>query len=402
MRNIYRSISQTIEKTMPKINAKYLKSYNEMRMEQSSKRLSVFLLFITIHCILAIITHALVYPSMIHTNFEQQVSNLYIAYTIVYLILLILATFLSKLYRQNLANNKRISNLIYILAISGMIINDLVTRINFSNIFNSTLFLSGALILALVPMFNQIFVILVLMLYLTSHIAAGSFPDDGGQFVWLGAIYLTSLAILSYIVSLISKRRYIIDFLQSQQMMEVHTQLERYNKELKKISDTDPLTKISNRRAFEEYYERTWTENSAGDSEIFIFMFDVDNFKKYNDHFGHLDGDECLIKISNCIQAHFRRRSDIFARYGGEEFIIALPGADADTAGDIATRIKESVAMKDFKINKPKKLQIKITASFGVAARLGGGKDLQMLINHADAALYGAKKAGRDCVVKAV
>jgi diguanylate cyclase (GGDEF)-like protein len=135
-----------------------------------------------------------------------------------------------------------------------------------------------------------------------------------------------------------------------------------------------------------------------------VLMLDIDHFKRYNDQFGHLAGDETLKKVAAIIRASMRK-VDIIARYGGEEFVAVLPESSALTAHEVAERIRSSVARHDFKIYDS---QTKVTVSIGISTFpddiFPGGQtsfydDLAFdLIRHADKALYRAKEEGRNRV----
>ena len=160
---------------------------------------------------------------------------------------------------------------------------------------------------------------------------------------------------------------------------------------------TDELTSLGNRRGFEEVLERIWNQTVEEGSVMAVLMIDADNFKTFNDMHGHLAGDECLRRLARLISQCIRRPSDYAARYGGEEFAVILPGADMHTAESIAERIRFSVANSE--ILRGSLQNQAVTVSIGVAQRVAAsGHSPRELIRAADAALYDAKRAGRNCI----
>jgi diguanylate cyclase (GGDEF)-like protein len=126
-----------------------------------------------------------------------------------------------------------------------------------------------------------------------------------------------------------------------------------------------------------------------------MMMIDIDNFKQFNDLFGHIAGDRALAAVSNILRQHFRPR-DLLVRYGGDEFAVLLPDVDAQQAIDIGERILKDVSGETGDI-KDSLIQMPIRISMGVAELKPQGT-LESLIRDADAALYRAKHAGRDRV----
>lgn len=171
-----------------------------------------------------------------------------------------------------------------------------------------------------------------------------------------------------------------------------HTRdLEIANQRLSRLAVQDGLTGITNRRGFEQFYQRAWNRLAEQRQPLAVLMVDVDFFKQYNDQHGHLHGDEMLRGIAQQLEQEVREPEELLARFGGEEFVIVLPGVDSDeaTTRAHALRTRCETFGKDHDI----------TVSVGVAACVprGGLKSAQLL-DEADAALYRAKKLGRNRV----
>lgn len=167
------------------------------------------------------------------------------------------------------------------------------------------------------------------------------------------------------------------------------------------MSTLDGLTGIPNRRHFDSIIAKEWNRASRTSSPISLIMCDIDNFKSYNDNYGHQKGDNCLIRIALLLQEHARREGDLAARYGGEEFVIILPATSLGNATEIAEQMRLAIEELSIKHRFSTSENI-VTASFGVATIVPRpDQQPRILISRADKALYAAKQQGRNCVVSA-
>jgi len=161
---------------------------------------------------------------------------------------------------------------------------------------------------------------------------------------------------------------------------------------LEQLSNTDPLTKAANRRALFERGNMEFTRAIRNQNTLALLLLDCDLFKKINDEFGHLFGDEILIHL--CEICHQEIRSiDFLARYGGEEFIIVLPNCDLDGGIETARRIQKSLAKHCMAIDDK---EVCVTLSIGISMLNDKHHNLEQLIYDADQAMYQAKKNGRN------
>ncbi len=158
---------------------------------------------------------------------------------------------------------------------------------------------------------------------------------------------------------------------------------------------TDALTGLGNRHFMETSFPREMERCAHDDLPVSMIMIDVDNFKEFNDKFGHVAGDRALTAVARTLTRQFRP-NDVLVRYGGDEFAALLPGVGADKALVIANRVRLAVS-GDTEDGDDSLIQIPIRISMGVAALEHGGS-LNDLLRDADAALYRAKRAGRDTV----
>ncbi|HHJ51773.1 MAG TPA: GGDEF domain-containing protein, partial [Caldithrix abyssi] len=166
--------------------------------------------------------------------------------------------------------------------------------------------------------------------------------------------------------------------------------------EINRLVHFDPLTKLYNRRSLEIYFAQELNRVQRYKQKLSILMLDIDHFKNINDRFGHPVGDEVLKAIAGKLLEQVRE-VDIIARIGGEEFIILMPETDKETAFTVANRLCTNVAGMSF--SQP---NIKVTISIGVASAPADGDTPEELLNKVDAAMYSAKRNGRNRVEMAV
>jgi len=158
---------------------------------------------------------------------------------------------------------------------------------------------------------------------------------------------------------------------------------------------TDALTGLGNRHSMEESFPREIARCEKDDEPVSLVMIDVDNFKDFNDKFGHIAGDRALAAVSRILRKQFRPR-DVLVRYGGDEFAVLLPQVGEETAMTIADRVRTAVSGNTGD-GSDSLITIPVRLSMGIAEK-HPGSTLDNLIRAADAALYRAKHAGRDMV----
>lgn len=166
-------------------------------------------------------------------------------------------------------------------------------------------------------------------------------------------------------------------------------------------AEHDPLTQLLNRGAAMRRIEIAWRQAARQDERISIFLIDADHFKAYNDRYGHVEGDKCLIGVSKAIKEPLNRPMDVAARYGGEEFVALAYGADQKDAAAIADRIR--VNIENMRLPLESGGDARITVSIGIAsirpASGPSGSEITDVLRLADAALYSAKSSGRNRAV---
>lgn len=167
------------------------------------------------------------------------------------------------------------------------------------------------------------------------------------------------------------------------------------NEQLNKLATIDSLTKIFNRRKFDEKLDYHWRCLHRDQNPLSIILCDVDYFKQFNDTYGHSDGDQCLYSVAQIINNNIRRPADIAARYGGEEFALILPNTELAGAEIVAEKIRKDV--EDLQIKNEKSSYKVVTISLGIATITPFEQlSKEDIVNLADKALYLAKEKGRN------
>jgi two-component system, cell cycle response regulator len=177
---------------------------------------------------------------------------------------------------------------------------------------------------------------------------------------------------------------------------KMELELQQANRELQLLTHLDGLTKIANRRCFDEFLVREWKRLCRTQQPLSLLMLDVDYFKPYNDFYGHQGGDDCLIKIAQAIQQSVSRPADLAARYGGEEFGVILPNTPIAGAIEISEQVCQAV--RDLKIPHEKSSTASyVTISLGINCIIPTTENnITEFIEMTDKALYQAKKQGRN------
>jgi diguanylate cyclase (GGDEF)-like protein len=180
------------------------------------------------------------------------------------------------------------------------------------------------------------------------------------------------------------------------QQTQLQIQLEQANQELQRLATMDGLTKVANRRRFDQYLQQEWHRMQREQLPLSLILCDIDFFKLYNDHYGHQAGDRCLYQVAQSIESSIRRPADLVARYGGEEFAIILPNTHPQGASHVAHLVGEHVKALAIP-HGSSTVSTHITLSAGATGMVPcANSSIEILIATADRALYRAKAEGRD------
>ena len=382
------NIKNLIIDTVPK---EYEDRYFNYCHEKNVKRLPFFFLFTGLHHIILLLVYLALYPVLLDVA-TRDVNFLFLLYLSLYFIFLLLASYVINKTSKRLLVHVKTTNLIYFAAIVILFTGDFIIMHYFMGVFNLVRFLTGAMLIALLPVFSKktanLLLLCQFLLTLTHKYVLGS----SFEVYIVGVVYSASLMLVAVLCSSLYKSYHL-------RVYEESLKISEQNQSLRKLTVTDVLTKISNRRAFDEYMSKIWESSRGRGQSLTVMMMDVDHFKLYNDSFGHIEGDKCLVRISEQISTKFRRRGDMFARFGGEEFIAVI----ANKPGDNMVKFAEKVRMAVEKLEIPTSEHADgpfVTISIGVASRTPEEVEgPSNLVELADGALYAAKQTGRNRVV---
>ncbi|MDX8482807.1 GGDEF and EAL domain-containing protein [Mesorhizobium sp. VK24D] len=212
-----------------------------------------------------------------------------------------------------------------------------------------------------------------------------------------GTFYISCFTFTSYVNWKLNGERYNV-FLNALEAKIQHNEATERGKALLRLSRTDPLTGLENRRAIDEKLRDCWSDWQRLGNRFAAILIDVDFFKKFNDCYGHQEGDRCLIQVANALSDLVRQYDGSIGRYGGEEFIVLARMDKKDQVADLAEAIRRTVES----LALPHELRRDgisiVTASVGAAfTRAQAGAKLEKIIHEADRALYLAKAGGRNC-----
>lgn len=177
--------------------------------------------------------------------------------------------------------------------------------------------------------------------------------------------------------------------------------LEQAHAALKRIAEIDGLTQIPNRRTFDETLARHWQHLSNTQQPLSAILCDIDYFKRYNDTYGHQQGDSCLISVAQALHNSLPDETGLAARYGGEEFIFLLPNTELEAASAIAEQARRNIELLNLE-HRASEIAKHVTLSLGVASIIPSSDFCaKQLIEAADSALYQSKENGRNRVSRA-
>jgi len=186
----------------------------------------------------------------------------------------------------------------------------------------------------------------------------------------------------------------------NQTMRKNLEEIDHLQGQLREQANRDPLTNLFNRRFLDTSLNRELAHCAREGKPLSLMMLDVDHFKKYNDHYGHQAGDECLKRVAQVLKSSAKRTSDLAARYGGEEFVLVLPDTDAEMAWRLAQEVLQGMESLDL----PHEISRngRVTVSIGTATSTGDVyRDVDSLLRAADEAMYRAKHGGRNQLQRA-
>lgn len=232
---------------------------------------------------------------------------------------------------------------------------------------------------------------------LAFFVALYLFPANDFYRLALGTFYISCFVFTSYVNWNLNRERYNV-FLNALEARHQHHEATERGKALERLSRTDPLTGLENRRAVDERLRDYWNDWQHFGRSFAAILVDVDFFKRFNDCYGHQEGDRCLILVANALEKTVKRYSGSIGRYGGEEFIVLARMDTAEQAEEFAEAIRSTVEELALTHELRRDGMAIVTVSVGASfTRHQAGAKLEKIINEADRALYLAKASGRNC-----
>jgi len=395
--------TKTLLKTIP---AHYHEAYRRSKAESTAHYLSAFPLLM----VLAQVVTFLLFiglPKSFSADDLLSSETIFSFFSLFYCIVAILSSHLFKIARKDIQTDlPKAERLLYAFLFVFTILESSNISLTFAHSGMLYRYVGVAFIIALAPLYRRRgnIAAIVLLGVLTS---ISTFVAGRGTDTWLQPVIVQLLvSFLAVVCSCLSHNNKAAAFINNrniteanQQLAEANNQLETANNKLEQISTTDPLTQVSNRRAFDNYMMHAWDLCQRGGHPVTVLMIDIDHFKAYNDEFGHIKGDECLYRVAQMIKSHFNRAVDLFARYGGEEFVAILPFTTGASVMNLVEHVRNAV--EAMKLPNPKSASSQfVTISIGVAERVpSSDKPHDYIVSLADEALYEAKRTGRNRVV---
>jgi diguanylate cyclase (GGDEF)-like protein len=223
------------------------------------------------------------------------------------------------------------------------------------------------------------------------------YPYDTPYQIAFGTFYLSCFVFTSYVNWKLNQERYNV-FLNALEAKIQHKEATERGQALLHLSRTDPLTGLQNRRAIDEKLRDYWSDWQRSGRSFVAMLIDVDFFKRFNDFYGHQEGDHCLILVANALADTVKHHNGSIGRYGGEEFIVLTRIEKSEQVADIAETIRSTVERLALAHEHRRDGISVVTVSVGAAfTRTQTGAKLEKIIHEADRALYLAKAGGRNC-----
>ncbi len=232
----------------------------------------------------------------------------------------------------------------------------------------------------------------------TYFLAAMQFPEDSFYKFAFGTFYISCFVFTSYVNWNLNRERYQV-FVNALEAKAQQKAADERGQALLRLSNTDSLTGLQNRRAIDHQLRLLWDNWSKKGEGFAVLLIDVDFFKKYNDRYGHQEGDKCLITVGNALQDAISEHRASIGRYGGEEFIVLAPFKSRQQVGELAETIRHTVESLSLAHDQRRDGTFIVTVSIGASfTRANPDGKLEKIINEADRALYIAKGNGRNCM----
>lgn len=388
-----------IRTCLKSVPTKQRSDFEKYSIEKNLERFFVLPFFNISIQICCIFIYLYVYP-IVFPDKRNLDPGLFLAVSGLYLIVNLAAVLILGYFRRHNDYNQRHAARIIDLFIVGYIwfeafqvIFELAVS---GNIYR---FLATFFVVAFFPIVSRRKRLFFMLLYTAiAEVSLSLLERFGGVPAYSYPQIIIAILVLGIVAANIYFSNVVANFTLQMDLIESNHKLMILNEKLEHLSVTDALTGAANRRALSEYAERCWKMAQRSQSRVSMMMIDIDNFKTYNDTYGHQKGDEVLVTVARFLLMHVRRAIDIVARYGGEEFIVILPHISAEDSHLMAKEILTGIRRLEIPHCKNNDYGC-ISVSIGLAsARPSPQERYEELLKLADEALYKAKAAGRNCI----
>lgn len=255
--------------------------------------------------------------------------------------------------------------------------------------------------IAVTPFFKPITLLLIYSTIHTSFLVFMLHFQKSSEILFGNYINSTTFLIISWVISCMRYKNRVEDFNNEKIIQEKSEELEKLNRELEKLSQTDSLTGIFNRSMFDRTIKTEWDRCKRHFTALSLIMIDIDFFKAFNDNYGHQAGDNCIRRVAGVLSKCVKRSSDMVTRYGGEEFAIILPHIEKENALELAQKMRSEVEALNI-LHAYSSISEYVTISLGVYTVIPSDKlSIEEFIEATDKALYEAKKENRNSIVVA-
>ncbi len=287
-----------------------------------------------------------------------------------------------------------------ILAYAGWLCTAMMTTdiqsISYYMVFGAIFMMSVNLFFSFHFRLSVVASVIILVIFLAALL---SFPPmDPTYKLAFGTFCASCFVFTSYVNWKLNRERYKV-FLNALEAKVQHNEASERGKALLRLSNTDPLTGLANRRAIDQRLRSLWNDWQKSAKSFAAILIDVDFFKRYNDCYGHQEGDRCLVEVANALQASISAYGGSIGRYGGEEFIVLAHLDAGERVAELAEAIRRTVEDLELAHGQRRDGTSIVTVSVGASfTRNQTGTKLEKVIHEADRALYAAKASGRNCV----
>jgi diguanylate cyclase (GGDEF)-like protein len=361
----------------------------------------VSIAIIAIECIMMILS-LLLHGTMAFESPNKEYFSMYV----IMLVVMIAYQFMQPIVTRLLVSN-RIAGVIWVLVFTWFILewSAGITFLDVKNGGQHTVYIVALLAISVITLFKPY---ASMILYISAHVPfviVLILYGSRGNNLFGDLVNTSIMAVLSWLAARLLYtyqakfwlNRHTIE-IQNKELEGINIKLEEANREMSRLYHTDALTGTFNRFKLVEVLENEWDRCKRHKLPISVIMLDVDYFKQFNDQYGHLEGDSCIIRVAEVMKTHAKRASEIVARFGGDEFLILLPHVDSKRVAEIAEQVRKSVELLMIP-NEASPKQKFITVSLGTASCIPDtAHSVDDFIRWADIALYQAKNQGRNRV----